>query len=1031
MNSASPNIQAKNGIYNIHAGVPFADALANALLKETGADPMALARYRVLLPTRRACRIVRDSFLKITDGKPLLLPSLQPLGDVDEESLDLNLAGTGAANMALSLPPAMSPLQRQIILANRILQIKSFAQGADGAMNLAKALGQLMDQIYTENLNLSDLPALVQAEELAIHWKITTKFLEILSAFWPSILQEHGCIDAADRRNRLMVALARHWQNTPPTGPVIAAGTTGSIPGTAALLEAILNMPQGRVILPGLDAGIDDESWEALDDTHPQMTMKLLLQRIDIARTDVRPWPDYQKTSSSNDDTPPQLAQKIDTIRRDFVREVMRPAQTCHHWTSLTNHHALKEHIHRALEDVAVIEAPSLQDEAMSIAVILRDTLQTPQKTAALITPDRDLARRVSSICKRWAIDLDDSAGVPLSQTPTGIFLQLSARLCEKDLSAGTLLSLMKHGLFAPTFDDEIMNSAKSTTFLDKLILRRSPVPKTMTQLQKKLDKQENLDPNIASFMNAFVEACAPLHGLANETKLHEFATLLELHLHLSETLCPPATLWSDEAGRSAATFFADLREQAPHMPPVSLSAYINIITDLMSPVTVRPAYGTHPRLTILGQLEARMTQADTIILGGLNENIWPPKTQPDAWMSRPMRAQFGLPSPERSVGLSAHDFTQGLCHRHVFLTRAMKKDGAPTAPARWFARMKTVLMAMDCQDALPMNQPHLYRHYAQNLDVPQGAPAPFTRPAPTPPLTARPTTLYVTAIESWMRDPYALYARYILGLRKLDPLDAPYDAAVKGTLIHKIFEVFIREHMGANIDKPPPAAYEILLQTGHDIMTEILGPREDNPSLWGFWQPRFENIARWFIDKETTWRGFARPALQETIGSLTFTAKGTQTPFTLNAKADRIDRIKGNADNEHAIIDYKTGQSPSQPDILNGFSPQLTLEAIILNHGGFAQLLPHSKTGYLGFWEMGGSKAKPGAETIIKGNMDEITAQAFDGIEALVRVFADDQTPYYSLPRPDKAPRAEFQDYAHLARVQEWITLDDSEDAA
>lgn len=983
-------------IYTIPAGIAFADTLARGLMEQTGGNPTRLAAMRLFLPTRRACRNVREAFLRLSEGKPLLLPRMQPLGDIDEDKLGLELAGHENAELLLDLPPTIAPVKRQILLARTILKLPDFSRGPDQAFQLAGALGRLMDQIHTEGLDISDLAHIVPAE-FAHHWEITLDFLKILSETWPAILAEQGVMEASARRTHLMKALVAHWQTNPPRGPVIAAGSTGSIPATAELLKTIAHLPQGAIILPGLDQGMEDESWNALDDTHPQATLKQLLARLSIPRETVKLWP-YQPPSSPREDT----TQKA---RQWLASEMMRPAATAGRWQNITLTPEQKDRLERSLDHVMRFDCENPEEEANLIALLLRETLEdSADKTAALVTSDRTLARRVAMACRRWGIEIDDSGGQTLNDSAHGGFLRLIMQTALDDLRPAFFLSLIKHHFYTNPQEPQIIEAIEQALF-------RGPAPhggfETLTKHAAGNDK-------ILSFLDLLEQKFTPLLSLC-DGQTHPFNTVLDAHLTLAETLAGADRLWQGETGEEAARFFADLRTHAAHMTPVTAQDYTAIMTQLMRGQIIRPAYGTHPRLSILGQLEARLLQADRVILGGLNEGTWPPEPATDPWMSRPMKQAFGLPAPERAIGLAAHDFVQGFCAPHVVLTRSRRADGTPTVPARWLQRLDTVLHAATIDPKKLTAHPYL--HYVRKLDEPENV-APCARPAPTPPLSARPRQLFVTAIERWMRDPYSLYARYILNLRKLDPIEQEADAALRGSLIHNVLDHFIREYP----DISPDNALEILLNQGRTIIAEKYN---GDPALSGLWWSRFEQIARWFVVHEKTWRTQNRPLATESEGTLHL----PELNFTLKAKADRIDQqIQTNT---IALIDYKTGATPSKPEIESGNAPQMALEAFILSENGFSALPPALNTvDYIGFWKLDG-QGEGGSEKPVKiTDIDALIATTRQGLISLISAFDQEDTPYYSLPRPDKAPPAAQQDYAHLARVQEWAALGDEEGA-
>ncbi|MBI1259483.1 MAG: double-strand break repair protein AddB [Chloroflexi bacterium] len=996
------------GLYNIPSGIPFAAALAQGLLDHQKDSGVPLTSYRVLLPTRRACRTLCDMFLRLTDGKPMLLPRLQPLGDIEEDELILELAGKENAKLITELKPAISPLRRRILLARAIAKLPE-SKGPEQDFALAGALGRLMDQIYTEGLDLKALPDLVSDRELAAHWEVTVEFLKILSERWPDILAEEGVIDAAERRNALMNALCDHWEASPPQTPVFAAGSTGSIPATGRLLKVIASLPQGCVILPGLDTKMDKDSWEALDDTHPQATLKQLLNRIGTDYQTVPDWPALPAPDGQADE-PAASGERKRTARVRLASEMMRPAATADQWKNLTLSEERKHDLTGSLKQIMRFECDTPQDEAKLIAIMMRDTLETPGRTAALITPDRTLARRVATTCQRWGIQVDDSAGQPLADSPLGSYLRLIFQVLTTGQRPGALAALLKHkythlGRTRATL-------IPLTDALESDLLRGplagkgfAPLYKRAPEVEKRKKRQVDL-----TLLQELESLYVPLMALEKEQDT-PFSTYLKAHLELAEAIArtPEQSgaemLWQGEQGEAAALFFAELAEQADIMPALGAEDYAAIIEQLMRTINIRPLYGTHPRLLVLGQLEARMIQTDVMILAGLNEKGWPPDPGNDPWMSRPMRADFGLPSPDRAIGLAAHDFVQAFCAPHVVLTRARRIDGTPTVPARWLQRLDTVLQALQIdQNAFSFGA---WQHWAQTLDKPEEQPTPYERPAPRPPPEKRPSELYVTAIERWMRDPYSIYARYILKLRKLDDLEESADAAQRGTLVHDVLDRFIQEHK----DSLPDNAQDRLIALGH----EMLGDQLQDPRLWGFWWPRFERLAEWFVNHERQWRLNAKPVQTETEGAATLQIDGLD--FTLKARADRIDSL---GDGAIAVIDYKTGGVPSKKDVAAGFAPQLPLEAVILLEGGFAGIDADSVP-YMGFWKMTGGTI-PGEE--IDATADPEGAR--QGLIKLVRAFRDENTPYYSLPRPDKAPT--YQDYAHLARVQEWAALDDSE---
>ncbi len=963
-------------VFTIPPGLPFVDVLAARLLAEAGGDPLALAAMEVLLPTRRACRALSDAFLRLSGGRPLLLPRLKPLGDLDEEELEL------AGDDPLDLAPSIPPLERRLILAKLIITLAKAGGGhipaPDQAARLAGELGRLLDSVQSERLDFARLDKLVP-DDYAEHWQVTLKFLTILTQSWPAILAERGVLDGEDRLNRVMARQIEAWETKPPSHTVIAAGSTGSRPATADLLAAVAALPQGRVVLPGLDQDMDEASWRALDPAHPQYGLKLLLARLGLERGAVPPLSDEPDPRGN---------------RIRLLAEALRPAGTCEAWRELT---PLPP---ETLDGVGRLDAPGPREEAGAIALMLRQELETEGRTAALVTPDRALARRVAGELERWGIHIDDSAGRPLGSTEPGAFLRLAAEMVAEGFAPHATLACLKHPIAAGGMDASAFRAFARRL---ELAVLRGPRPGPGVAGLLAATKDQRLAATLAD-LEALAAPFAAL--LAGESV--KLADLVRAHMEFAEGLAAdnrlpgPARLWHGEAGETAARFAAELARAAPALDAMPGRCYPALFEELMAAQVARSAWDHHPRLHIWGPLEARLQHADLLILGGLNEGVWPAPPEADPWMSRPMREAFGLPSPERRIGLSAHDFAQGFGAPKVVLTRAVRVEGTPTVPSRWLMRLDAVMGA--CGLAFTGDDsPWLDWH--DRLDRPAAWVRPEP-PAPRPPLSARPRRLSVTEIETWMRDPYAIYAKRVLGLEALDPIDADPGAADYGSMVHLALERFVRLYPQAL----PPEAEAKLLAIGRDVFAEAVA----SPALWAFWWPRFVAIAGWVTAKEASRRPDVAMAHAEVKGALEIIAPGG--PFTLIAKADRVDVLR---DGTLALIDYKTGQPPSAKEVAAGYAPQLPLEAAIARFGGFAGVKAAEPSRLL-YWRLKGGEAG-GEERSAGDDVFDLATEALDGLRALVTVFDDERTPYAARPHPEHAPK--YSDYLHLARVREWAS--------
>ncbi len=1030
-------------VFTIPAGVPFLDALVAALIEGRlvagfrADDPFALADVTLYLPTRRAARAIRERFIARM-GRPVLLPRIRTLGGIDEDE-----SGVGDLDSA-ELPSAVPAMERQLVLTRLVLgwsgafaraaadlgseELAVPASPADAA-RLAYGLGGLMDQVGTAPEAWQGLFKDANADH-AKYWAITLEFLRIATEFWPAHLAERGMIDPGTRRDALIRAEAARLLAVGSEDPIIAAGSTGSVPATAALLAAIAKLPNGAVVLPGLDQDLDEESWRAIGPSaeepagagHPQYGLKLLLETLGVKREHVE-----------------QLAAPSASrhLRERFVSESMRPATTTERWSSDPALSALEKA--EATESLSLVEARNEREEALAVAAILRSATETPGTVAALVTPERGLARRVAVELKRWGIEVDDSAGRPLSTSSAGIFARLVATVALGGAAAEPLLAMLKHPLAG--FGAEQFETRRAARKLERVALRGPRLKPGLPELRQAVDNAIALaDAEAPHRTNEAARGLSRADRAAAQDLADRVATMLAplarlaegrgpvplpdlVEAHLSALLAASGdgkgrtTLFTGDSGEALALAFEEFRASAPRFAGgIEPRDYPSLFTALIERIAVRRRGVFDPRIHIWGALEARLQSVDLIILGGLNEGGWPAQTRLDPLLSRPMRAALELEPPERRIGLAAHDFAQALGHPEVWLTRAERQDGEPRVASRWLQRLlahagKNLADAMRQRGSRALG-------WARLLDAPERIER-AERPRPSPPPELRPKQLSVTRIETLIRDPYAIYAREILRLRPFEPLAKLPDAAERGTLIHGILDRFVGERPAGPFDA---AALERLLEIGR----EEFALRSDFPEVTALWWPRFERIARWFVSVEAARKDVLHRHV-EGSGRIEVTPD-----FTLTARADRIDR---RADSSLAIIDYKTGAPPKIDEVL-ALSPQLPLEGLIARRGGF-EGVPAGEPSELVYYRLSGrdeggtvedrsGRAARGGRPAI--SLPQALAMAEERLHALVAQFAEPGAQYPSRKIP-KRGRVFVGDYDHLARVAEWTTTEDEDD--
>jgi ATP-dependent helicase/nuclease subunit B len=688
---------------------------------------------------------------------------------------------------------------------------------------------------------------------------------------------------------------------------------------------------------------------------------------------------------------------------------VLRPSATVGAWQTLA------PPAPEAIQDLAVEGHPDLPGEALALALRMRAALETPGRTAALVTPDRHLARRVAIELRRWGIEVDDSAGTPLDQTPPGGFLLLSARLITAGVNPVALLATLKHPLAGG--GEPVAAFRQRVRELELACLRGPRLAGGFAGILVELDRarrrahargderREQHVASLAAFVRRLDQAARPFAELAARPEV-ELAALLRAHLGFAEALARPPEpgasggLWAREAGEAAAALFDELLEAAGDEQTIVPAAYPAALAQLMAARPVRTHPPKHPRLHIWGQLEARLQHADLLLLGGLNEGVWPGLVDAGPWLSAGMRATLGLPPVERRIGLAAHDFVAAAGAREVVLSRAERDaQGSPTVPSRWLVRLRTLLAG-----AGPSANPAADWQAWTRLDD-AGVARPAPRPAPKPPLAARPRELSVSDVGLWMKDPYALYAKRILKLVPLEALEADPGALERGIIVHRVLERFVRAYP----DDLPDDALPRLLALGRELFEDF----SHRPQVRALWWPRFEQVARWVIAAERARRPGIAALMGEVEGRLEINAGGPA--FGLKARADRLER---HPDGRVAVIDYKTGQLPERAEIVAGLAPQLPLEAAMVEAGAFTGLEP-SAVAELLFWRLKGDESG-GEEKALSVPPAELAAQALDGLRRLIAHYDHAGTTYPARPRPQVAWRG---DYDHLARQGEWPT--------
>lgn len=1007
-------------VWTIPPGADFLGALAATLAEQTGLrdNPAALADALIYVPNSRSARALALALYKAAGGKTILPPDIRTLGDLENDE-----PPSGAEEALTDLGPPLSASTRLgtlAMLVAKFYEARGIPLPPASALAGARELGRLLDSAaLTGDVDWSKLPTLVEDADLAVHWKDSVEFLKIVTAQWPEWLAQNGATEPFERRLIVAKAIAAALRQTPPKAQFIIAGSTGATPASRTLMQVATELSGGLVVLPGLDRDAPDQMWQEISarpqegfegaPDHPQFSLAGTLQMLGLRAPDVPIWPGVI-------DTPQASA------RRRLVHESLAPAiQTADWLKRLKNMSAPQSEATfaaNALSGLTVLEAVDDAQEALMAALCLREALETPGQTAALITPDATLARQVGAILKRWNVHVPPSGGIPLGRTRAGALMLLALNWARDTGHPVALASLLKHPALGrdkasiALLETSYLRGARLWENIDSLI---AALPARTEAAEE--SRHTKLTPGALENAHALL---APLQAIAKTATLFENpdapvsgAVATESLIRLINALVgDDMAPWSGNDGQSASACIEAAGEVTAQLSGLTIAGFAAILESLASVATVPDTAPSHPRLNIWGPLEARLQQPDRIILAGLNETVWPNRPPADAFLPRRFRKELGLPAPEARLGLAAHDFAQLATSPNVTMLYSARRDDAPAVASRWILRLKTLsegaLGKAEAQKALAPRPAHDPRIWAKALTKDtQTCPPGLAEPKPSPPVRARPAQLSVTRIDTLQRDPYSIYAGHILGLKKLDALNAPLDARPRGTAIHKALEDF--ENASTSLQNASALHQRFLdeLQAAGEPSHLILSNRaplgKAAEAYFNWWKERQKNLI-------SVW--------PEVKGAIEFNIEGT--PFKLTGIADRIEKQK---DGTYVIIDFKTGEGKSRTQIVSGFEQQLPLLAILARDGKLKstdqKTIPSALTSAFGYVSV---RYDFKASLITKGAEDatELTDNAKETLLKLIGEYRKPDAEFRSIPRV--AVKSQYDgDYDRLARRAEW----------
>lgn len=975
----------------IPLGLPFLKTVVSGLMQRVEYDSALLMDIEILLPTRRAVRAMTDLFLDVTHGKPLLLPRMRAVADMDDDALEMMVASVTGASTHLA--PTLSSFESQLILAE-LIRARDPNIDFTRSLALSQALLDFLKSIRDEGLNLDRIDQLVAAE-FAAHWQITVDFLNILRTAWPEYLRAAQRMDGHDRRSALFDQLMMFWRDHPPQHSIIMVGITGSLPHVAALMKVVAALPRGEVILPGFDPYLPESHRDNLDPQHPQYELDHVIHHLEIDRSHIDIW---NGVLPGNPD--------LNYIRGLWIQQMMCPGACTSDWVQLKQKLSPDDivSISNDLKNIKIISNETIADEARVIALQVRCVLESPESFVTIVTPDRALSAAVISACARFGIEVNDSAGEILKTCQPAQFLIAVLKVAVHGFSPLALLDLLRHPIFfMPGFD------LSHVHILDHHFLRGIRPPVDPALFLEALRSKE-LPQLIQEIMSQLIDILDPLRQICcNGGSVIDIA---RVHLKISEQLSRRSSsgvsmIWTDEDGEELSRLFSDILSLEVPMRLMTGYDYQSFIDHIFSKNRINRRGVGHPRVALLGVYESRLLGTDHVILAGFNEGLWPVDPGVDPWLSRSMRRDFGLPPLEQVVGRLAHDVVQLMHTKDVTITYRSMSDGVSVLPSRWLHRFFSVMHVLfgEQNDLCRSNNLNRIVQLLDHQNLKLNVSLDMKRPEPRPPISVRPVQFSATQLETWVSDPYSLYAQKILRLKPLDPIDQEADDRIKGILLHEALERIIRsDHY-----------YE-----SKKIIFELLDKYHVDLSVRSMIAPRLIAILNRVEEYDRDWRnqGYVPFGVEQTFG---YHLDVHGTVYHITARLDRLDQ---NEQGDYVVIDYKTGAGlPTYKNIESGVACQLIIQALCVRQGINIEtkLSFHQKVLGAALWHLKSRDVQ--AMMILRDNTDrdlnDLCDQADEGIYRLIRTFQDSNTPYYPIPDPSILPARSM--YDHLSRRKIW----------
>lgn len=977
-------------LYNIPFCESFIDVFCKKLLEDNKTNPENLYNYLILVPNKRIVRNLQTALLKNSNAKALILPKMISLSDLDyiisnNHFVFNTLSKNEFANI---LRPVISKRERSFILAKLIKKMDD-TLSFNSTLQMADSLGILIDRAYMEDVNFNDLDKIVDSN-LAIHWQEILKFLHIATQVWPSILEEKQAIDASFQQKLIYQLQNRIWQITPPQNHVIALNITGFTQDSINLLKTINNLPKSDIYFYGIDYNLSEEDFKNVEYTHPQKVFSYMLNKLDLKRSNIK--------NLSRDNSQENI------IHRIFDKLIYKEVEA--------------EEIKNFSSKFSIINTKNEEEEARTIALSLRETLETEGKTAGLITNNKNLISRVTSELEKWNIEIDDYLGSSLINSLQAKFFLIIGNIIKNDFEPEDFLSLLKHPFCKIELSrSEVLNYCQN---LDFYLFRNLLNNKTIDGYKNELEHIEFLNKNTKISLLAFLNHMEinfsdflKIIKSVKKSKTIDFQKTLISHIEIAEKLtCSKddnqSSLWKDQEGKELSMLLSSLLQESKQIGNVSIHEYMEILKKSIFDVNIRSIYNKHPRLYIYGDMQNTLIHHDLLILANLNEGTMPYLPAQNPWMNAHIMAQLGFIKEEAQIGLKTNIFAQIIGAKEVMLVRSEKDQGKLTTPSRWLLKLQTFLNYYEKNEVLPINSKNYIYNIQKEMYTPKSFnPLVLDNVSYNPPIQYRPTKISATQLESLIKNPYVYFIERILKIRPLDKVNPIPNKKDYGNSLHKALELFFNnlEHFKTlplnqqyfELIKMMEVQFQTFLESATFKLFKMPIIKHGIYSL--LTQENLENIKKSYV---------------EVSGNINL--KINNITINLNGKADRIDILNDNSIN---IFDYKTTATTK----IESYWKQLLILSLIFQQGGFfSESLEEFKinainTSYIFFPNKIEAKLEKKDNKV--ENILEFMPKFLQEVEELLADYYTKLIPY-TFNLSDKKV---YEEHKHFIRFDEWNT--------